>query len=339
METNEKIVKYAGSIGIDEIGFADAGPFYDVEKLIHGVEIPFVSFPIERRVKPELTLKNSKGFIVVLEPYPVPCYEKALEKKSLVGNIAPSALGEDYHGVLMGKLNRLAEYLKGEYPASQFLCYTDTSPFSEKHVAVRAGLGMIGKNHLFYSRKYGSRCFIGIILTDLNLRVDRTAFDFKAQEGNLCKSCRRCVDACPVHALREDGIYYSKLCISYLTQQKEKHERKDYEKMGRQIYGCDICQKVCPRNGFIPDGMETGEIISLEKLLRMSNREFKEGLGKTAAGWRGKKQLQKNAVISLLPYLNGKGELSERAKDILKELERDEREEIRRLAKEILFYN
>lgn len=156
------------------------------------------------------------------------------------------------------------------------------------------------RNGLFYSRKFGSRCYIGLILSDrpvdfygLAARRDNedTWFD-------RCLTCRACQIFCPGGAITERGMN-SYRCVSYLTQKKEDLTDSEAAALDRQIYGCDVCQKVCPLNPGVPTGYETGTEVSLEELLAMSNKQFRMKYQRTAAGWRGKKQLQKNAEIVL----------------------------------------
>ncbi len=297
MNLKDAIIEFCNISEIDEVGFATAKPFYDVEMILinhrnKGLPShPFVETNIAKRVYPELTLKGAKSFIVITMSYTPKIYKKTDE---LIGNISPAAVGEDYHKLVMDKLTDITNFITDIYPKANILKFVDNSPFSEKHVAKRAGLGYIAKNSLFYSKKFGSRCFIGLLLTDINLGEDKPII-----EQSKCKNCDKCVKACPTSALMpESGFDFTK-CISYLTQTKEVISDDLASKMGNQIYGCDICQSVCPNNTKIPEEHVTGIPISLEYLLKMTNREFEEKFKYTAAGWRGSKQLKKNAVIAL----------------------------------------
>ena len=262
-----------------------------------GIYPPFVETDIKRRVCPEETLPGASSFIVILEHYEPAIYKK---REGRYGNIAPSACGEDYHRRVREKLNRLMDALDTMDPEGQRMAYVDNSPFSEKHVAERAGLGRIMKNGLFYSRKFGSRCFIGLILTNRPPKFYgmEPRQDFKDPWFDKCRQCSACQKLCPGKALTDKGMN-SYRCVSYLTQKKEELTLEESKNMGRQIYGCDVCQKVCPLNEPVPYGYETGEEVSLDDILAMTNKQFKLTYQKTAAGWRGKKQFQKNAEIIL----------------------------------------
>ena len=305
--------RLAEELNIHEIAVCHAGRFDDVEAILLkdeqlGITPPFVLTDIEKRVEPKETLKDAASFIVVLEHYQVNTYPR---RSGRYGNISPAACGEDYHRILRRKLNALVEHLKENDPEAEFLYYVDDSPFSEKHVAMRSGLGKILKNGLFYSRQAGSRCNIGIILTNKqpeNFIVSNPVFDDSVFAP--CLKCKACISLCPGQALNEFGLN-SYRCVSYLTQKKETLTIEEEMAMGHQIYGCDMCQKVCPINGSVSLEMETGLEISLDDILSMSNKGFKLQFQQTAAGWRGKKQMQKNAEIILrnMERLDGNMEL------------------------------
>lgn len=292
----------AEKLNIDDIAVCHAGKFEDVERLLKkdaelGILPPFTETDTRKRVYPSETLAHAKSFIVILEHYDPPVYKK---REGLYGNISPAASGEDYHRIVRDKLSRLMEVLSSVDGEGKRLAYVDNSPFSEKHVAVRAGLGRLMRNGLFYSRKFGSRCYIGLILSDrpvdfygLAARRDNEDIWF-----DRCLTCRACQIFCPGGAITERGMN-SYRCVSYLTQKKEDLTDSEAAALDRQIYGCDVCQKVCPLNPGVPTGYETGTEVSLEELLAMSNKQFRMKYQKTAAGWRGKKQLQKNAEIVL----------------------------------------
>lgn len=292
----------AEKLNIDDIAVCHAGKFEDVEQLLKkdmelGILPPFTETDIRKRVYPSETLAGAKSFIVILEHYDPPVYKK---REGLYGNISPAASGEDYHRIVRAKLSGLMEALASMDGEGNRLAYVDNSPFSEKHVAVRAGLGRLMRNGLFYSRKFGSRCYIGLILSDrpaefygLPPRRDNEDSWF-----DRCLTCTACQTFCPGGAITEKGMN-SYRCVSYMTQKKGDLTDFEAAAIGRQIYGCDVCQKVCPLNPGVPSGYETGTEVSLKELLAMSNKQFKINYQRTAAGWRGKKQLQKNAGIVL----------------------------------------
>jgi epoxyqueuosine reductase len=164
--------------------------------------------------------------------------------------------------------------------------------------AYRAGLGFFGKNNCLINEDLGSFFFIGQILLDQEIE-----FATKTVKESLCGACRICIDACPTAALGQNFSYDPRRCLSYLTQKKEidaSEEKyfKDY------LYGCDLCQTRCPFNQHL---RKTGEAAFLtqhddkypwpETILNMSNREFNSRFKKTSAGWRGKKNMVRNAKL------------------------------------------
>ena len=147
----------AEELNIDDIAVCHAEKFEGVEQLLKkdaelGILPPFTETDIRKRVCPEETLDGAKSFIVILEHYEPPVYKV---RKGLYGNISPAASGEDYHRIVREKLSGLMSALEAADPEGNRLAYVDNSPFSEKHVAIRAGLGRLMRNGLFYSRKFG----------------------------------------------------------------------------------------------------------------------------------------------------------------------------------------
>ena len=294
--------RLAEELNIDDLAVCHAGKFEDLEQLLKkdmelGILPPFTEQDIEKRICPNRTMEDARSFIVLLEHYEPAVYKK---RDGLYGNISPAATGEDYHRIVRQKLEALLEKLQIEDPDGKREAYVDTSPFSEKHIAVRAGLGRIMRNGLFYSRKYGSRCYIGIVLTnrppdfyDLSERTDNRDPWF-----DRCQTCGACMRMCPGHAITQEGMN-SYRCVSYLTQKKEPLTTEEEKHLGVQIYGCDVCQKVCPLNIPIEKGFETGVEVDLQELLSLSNKQFKIAYQHTAAGWRGKKVLQRNGEIAI----------------------------------------
>jgi len=160
------------------------------------------------------------------------------------GNLGRYARFKDYHSVLGAILGDFTEYLKEINPEYIFFQSADNSPINEKAAAALCGLGSIGKNQLLINETYGSYVFIGCILTNMPLRsAERETDIFK------CSECGECVRACPTGAL-SDGGFDKSLCLSYLTQKKGGMSEAQLQilKAGKTIWGCDLCQEVCPKN-------------------------------------------------------------------------------------------
>ncbi|MGM0574683.1 MAG: tRNA epoxyqueuosine(34) reductase QueG [Myxococcota bacterium] len=162
------------------------------------------------------------------------------------GWIARYAQGKDYHHVVRKMLIRLAKRFAADpllgHDSRAHRVFTDTGPVLEKDFARRAGLGWIGKNTLLIHRPGGSWYFLGVVLTPLDLAVDRP-------ETDHCGTCRRCLDACPTDAFPEPYVLDARRCISYWTIESHDPVRHaDPETLGQHVFGCDICQEVCPWN-------------------------------------------------------------------------------------------
>lgn len=161
--------------------------------------------------------------------------------------ISSYAWGEDYHVVLRRKLNAVIGQIEMLEPSFKGRTFVDTAPIPEKIIAQQCGLGWIGRNSMLINRRYGSYLFLGEIATNLELGSDTPA-------KNYCGACRRCIDDCPTGAIKEDGIIDANRCISYLTIEKRGPFTAEQERLiDYQVFGCDICQQVCPWNKRIPE--------------------------------------------------------------------------------------
>lgn len=224
----------------------------------------FMKNNIDKRIEPSLLLEDSKSIILTLIVY-----------KPGIGSLpatdyklARYARGKDYHIVVKEKLNKLVDFLDNLEPGNEFKVFVDTIPILEKTLASRAGLGWIGKNTLLINPRLGSYTFIGGIITTMSLETDN------AFGNDLCGSCNRCISHCPTNALNGDRTLDARKCISYLTIE-HKDEFPDWfaGKSAGNIFGCDICQEVCPWNQKSPVS-ETTDFFPSEKLLKMKNEDW-----------------------------------------------------------------
>ena len=221
------------------------------------------------------------------------------------GWIARYAWGnEDYHDAVMRRLREVESKLRaavGEsLPEFQTRCYVDTGPLVERVYAKYAGVGWIGKNTCIINQKQGSWLFLGVILTSIELTPDLPAPD-------RCGTCTRCIDACPTDALVAPYQLDSNRCISYLTIEKRGAIAEDLRAaMGHEVFGCDICQDVCPWNRKAPssaasefqprDGLVNP---ALEWLARISEEDFREKFRGSAVRRAKRSGLRRNAVIAM----------------------------------------
>lgn len=207
------------------------------------------------------------------------------------GNVSSYAFGMDYHKVLPEIAKPAIDYLKENGFSAEF--FTDNGSLPERHLAQLAGLGFVGKNHCLIHPKLGSFTFIGYILTNCPIDAD-------APLEMSCMDCGKCIDACPSGALKSRD--FSK-CLSYITQKKGELTESEAEliKSGGSIWGCDICQRVCPHNADAPEAVRQEFRIDLMPNVEIdrdiTNREFREKYGEKAFSWRGKNVILRNQKL------------------------------------------
>lgn len=297
----DKIVSEAKSLGIDLIGFTNAVVFSEIEPLLvermdKGFLSPFLSSDMESHTDPIKVWEETKSIISIGMAYNNQLPDQKAD--NTVGTVSKVAWGRDYHHVLMDKMNFLMRRIVVEYPELKYKAYVDNAPLLDRAVANRCGIGFYGKNGFIINPIYGSYIFLGHILVNFELSKS------KQLTHSYCGECNKCIQACPTSALKVEYGFDSNKCISYLTQKKEILNKWERKAIGKNIYGCDICQEVCPINKTTKIGNEkaflpTTEFASpkLVDIINMSNSAFKETYWTSAAGWRGKKNLQRNAII------------------------------------------
>ncbi|MEG0782353.1 tRNA epoxyqueuosine(34) reductase QueG [Carnobacterium sp.] len=309
LSLKERIIQESQRIGIDKIGFASAEPFSNLEKKLEeqqekGHHSGFEHPVIKERIYPELIFDEPRSIISIALAYPTKMNEPPERVKGQRrGQFARASWGTDYHDILREKLARLIEFIKQEAKEEVlFKPMVDTGELIDVAVAQRAGLGFIGKNGLLITEEFGSYVYLGEIITNLE-------FEFDEAVANGCGDCTRCITGCPTTALLGDGRMNAKKCLSFQTQTKGMMPVEYRKKMGHVIYGCDICQMVCPynkgKNFHFHEAMEpVPEDVAplLQPLLSISNKEFKQRFGVMAGSWRGKKPIQRNAIIALANY-------------------------------------
>jgi epoxyqueuosine reductase len=304
-QLKQAIIEYSKEIGIDKIGFTTADPFTTLKmRLIKQQELNYQSgfeeSDIEKRTNPALLLDGAASIISIAVAYPTRMKENRKGKKGARrGLFARASWGEDYHTVLRERLQKLEEFIKSKYPEARLKSMVDTGELSDRAVAERAGIGWSGKNCAIITPEFGSFVYLGEMITNIPFEPDQPIED-------LCGDCNKCLKACPTGALVQGGQINAKICISYLTQTKDFLPEQYRSIIGNRLYGCDTCQIVCPYNKGVDfhfhEELEPEPEIAkplLTPLLSISNREFKEKFGRTAGAWRGKKPIQRNAIIAL----------------------------------------
>ena len=242
----ELILRRCHELGFARSGIASAlppehGDAYVnwIEQGLHG-EMAYMARHVDVRLDPQRLLDGTRSVICVADRYARPGRDRRTDQAA--GRIARYARGEDYHRSMKKRLQTLADELRQANPDAEFRVCVDTAPVLEREFATRAGLGAVGKNTMLIAPGEGSYLLLGEVLTTLDLTSSRHV------PKDPCASCTRCLDACPTQALTPWRMDATR-CISYLTIEHRGHiDPALFAAMGDWIFGCDICQEVCPHN-------------------------------------------------------------------------------------------
>lgn len=266
---SELIKKLAKESGFDACGISKAEFLEEeaprLEKWLkekqHG-KMHYMENHFDKRLDPTKLVNGARSVITVLQNY----FPQEQQRKDTY-RISKYAYGEDYHFVIKRKLRKLAENIHTEIGAIEYRAFVDSAPVMDRVWAKKSGLGWIGKHTLLINKGAGSYFFIGHLICDLELEADTEIPDF-------CGSCRKCIDACPTDAISNPYWLDAKKCISYLTiELKDNIPEKFKGKMEGWIFGCDICQDVCPWNRFSKAHNEEA-FKPLDLLLNMSREDW-----------------------------------------------------------------
>jgi epoxyqueuosine reductase len=246
IEKSQLIKELAISIGFDACGMAKAAPLLNDAKhfetwLSAGYQagMKYMENFSDKRIDPTLLVEGAKSIIVVLLNY----YPKQYIFENRKYKISRYALGHDYHTVIKNKLSDLLKLINNNVCTTTGRAFIDSAPVMERAWAREAGLGWIGKNSLLLNKKLGSYFFIGELIVDIELEYDSPINDH-------CGTCRKCLDECPTRAIVLPKVVDSNKCISYNTIENKESEIPETIRhtMNGRIFGCDICQEVCPWN-------------------------------------------------------------------------------------------
>jgi len=303
-----ELIEYAKSIGVDKIGFTHASPFHEMKNRLKrqqqlGYQSGFEESDIEKRTEPLLLLDSAESIIAIALAYPSKMEDAPAGKKGARrGIFARASWGVDYHVAVRERLNLIEEWLKERVPDVQTKSMVDTGELVDRAVAERAGIGWSGKNCSIITPEFGSYVYLGEMITNIPFKPDAPIED-------ECGDCRLCLDVCPTGALVEGGQLNSQRCVAFLTQTKDFLPDEFRKELGNRIYGCDTCQTVCPKNkgksNWIHEEFKPNPELAkplLQPLLQMSNKEFKSQFGYMSGSWRGKKPIQRNAIIALAHF-------------------------------------
>ena len=301
----EEVIAYSKTIGIDKIGFTSAAPFLELKnRLVRQQELNYQSGfeepDTEKRVNPSLLLKDAQSIISIALAYPSKMTVHIQGKKGeRRGIFCRASWGQDYHHILRDRLRKLEEFIKTKLPEAKLQSMVDTGELSDRAVAERAGIGWSGKNCSIITPEFGSFVYLGEMITNLPFEADKPIED-------QCGTCSKCLDACPTGALVQGGQLNANRCIAFLTQTKGFLPDEFREEIGNRVYGCDTCQTVCPvnkrKNFHFHTEMEPDPEAAkplLKPLIKISNKDFRERFGYVSGSWRGKKPIQRNAILAL----------------------------------------
>ena len=302
-ELHRFIKDQALRLGFEACGFSEAVPLesYREEYLsylsnMHHGTMKYMEQNIDKRLDPTLLVDGAKSVIAVLYNYYTPDVEADRKYK-----VSMYARGIDYHYILKEKLRQLADKITENYGPFSYRIFVDSAPVMDKVWAQKSGLGWIGKNSCLIHPAGGSYYFIGEIVCDLDLPAD-------APVEERCGTCTRCIYACPTKAITAPGKVDASRCISYLTIEHKgdiNPELKEY--FNDYIFGCDICQMVCPWNRFAKphkeqlfNTIEEVKAIENDGLNAVSSSLFKNALRSSPLARAGTKKMRRN-----IQYING----------------------------------
>ena len=242
-----EVKNFARRLGFDLCGIASAEAsqyrqyFRDWLDSGQGGQMEYLRRRFDERTDPAAYLPGAKTVVCVAMNYHVPLDPPPADLKS-PARIARYALGQDYHEHIKHMLYDLADWLRDTVPGARTRCGVDTAPVMEKELAARAGVGWIGKNTCVINPDIGSWILLGEVITTIDLPIDSPAVDH-------CGTCARCIEACPTQAITAPYQLDARRCISYLTIEHAGEIDADLKsQISDWLYGCDICQDVCPHN-------------------------------------------------------------------------------------------
>ena len=264
-------------------------------KGFHGA-MGYMERNIEKRTNPSVLVEGARSVISVLLNY----YPEEQLPESSYYKISKYAYGSDYHYVIKEKLQHLMDYIEQEFPGTPMRMFTDSAPVLDKSWAIRSGLGWMGKHSLLINKQMGSFFFIGEIIVGLDLQADAP------YDKDYCGTCTKCIEACPTDAITEAYVLDAKRCISFLTIEAKQDVPVEFkDQLNNWIFGCDICQDVCPWNSKAKPTSEPSFRLSDDLLLmkkedweQMDKLKFNELFKNSPVKRGGFKRLK--ATVSLL---------------------------------------
>lgn len=299
-----EIKQKATALGFDLVGIAPAEPSryrdYFRRWLDDGQagSMEYLARRFDERTAPATYFPGARSVVCVAINYHTPLEAVPEGEASHHGRVARYALGDDYHELIKSRLYELADWLRDIAPGAETRCAVDTAPVMENELSARAGVGWMGKNTCVINERIGSWLLLGELLTTLELLPDEPAID-------RCGTCTRCIDACPTGAITAPYQLDARRCISYLTiEHRGEIPPEFHEPIGEWLYGCDICQDVCPWNRRAPAATDAALMprfptgtIDLRRVLEWSDEDYREALRGSAMKRVKLPVLERNAKI------------------------------------------
>ncbi len=302
------IQRLGQDFGFQQVGFSDCRldeqhPHYHawLARHFHG-EMSYMARNIDKRLNPAALVDGTLSVICVRMDYlhqPSEQFAYLLDHPSLA-YISRYALGRDYHKLIRKRLQHFAEAIGALVAPHGYRVFTDSAPVLEKALAVKAGIGWMGKHSNILQREHGSWFFLGEIFTDLRLPPGPPV-------DNHCGDCQACLDKCPTRAIVKPYVVDARRCISYLTIEHRGPIAEEFRRaMGNRIYGCDDCQLVCPWNRFEQTTAESDfhprhglDVISLSECFQWTEQQFLDRFEGSAIRRIGYNCWRRNIAIAL----------------------------------------
>ena len=284
-------------VGFHAVGFCDTSVLSKERDFLEARGAgPFEPTDLPPRTDPNQWLSSAETVVVVALSY---YQDEPTRPEGLRGQLSRYCRGLDYHDLMLERLETVASSWKKKHGV-QSVCFVDTGPPLERAFAEKAGIGRLGKNTNLIAPKLGSWVFLGVMATELLIPPDRPA------TYSICGSCRLCIDACPTNCL-DEWVLDSENCLGYLNQKHDDIPTEHRRALGDWLFGCDICQVVCPHNvkatkNLVPEFApleKPGAFPDLVEMVNMTGEQFEEWFRPTAADWRGPDAIKRNAVVAL----------------------------------------
>ncbi len=297
--TNQIVIEKAKQLGFDLVGFAKSDLLVEETKKLetwldkdYQASMNYMEKNLHKRKNVKEILTTAKSIIsLALNYYTSEKYSDGYDK----GKVSRYAWGKDYHLIIWQKLNELEMMLKEIEPEFEALSYVDTGPVMDKVWAVRAGIGWMGKHTNIINPDYGSWFFIATIITNYE-------FDYSEIITDHCGTCTACLDACPTNAIVQEYVVDANKCISFQTIENKNEIPSELKgKFDNWIFGCDICQDVCPWNqkfsviSTVKEVYPLNKELTYDEIMKLENQSFKERFAESPIKRTKLKGLQRNA--------------------------------------------